>query len=902
MLRNDQLIQAIKDKNIENVKALIAQGADVNYQDSEGITPLHHAISTECVEAVKYLLEQNADAAIKNKYGVYPIRINQYCSSEVRKQVEAEFQKRGLPTPAYAVHGTLINLINKLQFSSETRGICNGIAIQGMIDFYDGIKGVERFNKRLEIIEKYSTTSDDSSPDKRFEKNPDKLIEKIDEVKKYKQELYENYIFKIKDEKLNIDALLQQTLDKDKILLDAASLTEDEWEKIISPVITAEFPGLSETDQKELLHYFYRLYVMSSLFHDFNCQEKQREIKKPSFLDKRDIKNLHQKINMQATRFIINKKIDEEFYTALGDEGVILLEIEPMMYAVAVGHRIGHHTEFLEGKEALLAGKYAANISSAFSVIQSAAMEKRGVIKGASLTNFYDNALLKQFFDMLKSELDKQDFKNPLIIGINNYIAKGAPTHAISIAYFGDDQWGFCNSNSPPARIIHSTEFLADLIIDGLQADNENKVTFNTKIFTSIEDAEKLKTCMTKLNQDPDWQTLYQPKEEFKNIEILAARNGDVKSMLAAETKRKTSFMDRHFGRKWHKLVLQCLGWGFLLGGLVALPYTTFFGIIVISLASAIGFGITSLNLAWTVQSIMTTIKDTQVQSLLELEKTINEKQTSPAPQYTHRFIDAVMGSKTRSRTGFRESVTKLSKDIRNQLEIFFSHTDTSPSFGLFFENTPLTLSQKSTPVFPPHVKKIYDELEEKSCKTQEDYTPEEKLSRAISHAFDAFYHESFFSFKNHQTHAVYEKLIDLVDIKKTCEKIIERIKTLDNKVYAGGGTVIHNEGKEFVVSEKAAEIYHGVQLILKEKDKDKQLQLLAEILHRGKEAFSSNKIWHPLRHEDVWKFFGQMNQFLVVGKHVDSAFVLSGTQYRPKAINDKKVTYEKSSRKLYRH
>lgn len=52
---------AIESKQMDIVKLLIAEGADVNAADTEGNTPLYHAVHAGCVDAVNVLLVHGAD-------------------------------------------------------------------------------------------------------------------------------------------------------------------------------------------------------------------------------------------------------------------------------------------------------------------------------------------------------------------------------------------------------------------------------------------------------------------------------------------------------------------------------------------------------------------------------------------------------------------------------------------------------------------------------------------------------------------------------------------------------------------------------------------------------------------------------------------------------------------------
>ncbi len=87
---NSGLIQAVKDGNIDRVRLLIAQGADINTRDNRGGTPLHWAAYYNRKEIAKLLLMQGADINIKDKNGLTPVdvaRINR------RKEILNLFKK-----------------------------------------------------------------------------------------------------------------------------------------------------------------------------------------------------------------------------------------------------------------------------------------------------------------------------------------------------------------------------------------------------------------------------------------------------------------------------------------------------------------------------------------------------------------------------------------------------------------------------------------------------------------------------------------------------------------------------------------------------------------------------------------------------------------------------------------
>jgi ankyrin repeat protein len=69
------LINAVKTKCISIMQHLISSNADINVQDINGDSALHHAVKTEKIDVVKLLLEAGANVNAVNALGQSPIHL-----------------------------------------------------------------------------------------------------------------------------------------------------------------------------------------------------------------------------------------------------------------------------------------------------------------------------------------------------------------------------------------------------------------------------------------------------------------------------------------------------------------------------------------------------------------------------------------------------------------------------------------------------------------------------------------------------------------------------------------------------------------------------------------------------------------------------------------------------------
>ena len=63
------LLNAVKNEDVAEVKALLAKGADVNANDTDGKTPLHRAAAAGRRDLGELLLAKGADVNAKSRFG-----------------------------------------------------------------------------------------------------------------------------------------------------------------------------------------------------------------------------------------------------------------------------------------------------------------------------------------------------------------------------------------------------------------------------------------------------------------------------------------------------------------------------------------------------------------------------------------------------------------------------------------------------------------------------------------------------------------------------------------------------------------------------------------------------------------------------------------------------------------
>ena len=74
---DDQLLQAAKNGSLEQVKILMAEGADLNAKDTDGMTALMHATKEGCIDILKLLHDRGAGVTTVQYLLKRDVNINQ---------------------------------------------------------------------------------------------------------------------------------------------------------------------------------------------------------------------------------------------------------------------------------------------------------------------------------------------------------------------------------------------------------------------------------------------------------------------------------------------------------------------------------------------------------------------------------------------------------------------------------------------------------------------------------------------------------------------------------------------------------------------------------------------------------------------------------------------------------
>ena len=81
-----QLLRAVKANNVDRVRELVEQGANVSTCDKDGVTPLHYAAIKGHIEAANILIRNGADVDCRTKMGNTPL----HCAARFGQFIMAE--------------------------------------------------------------------------------------------------------------------------------------------------------------------------------------------------------------------------------------------------------------------------------------------------------------------------------------------------------------------------------------------------------------------------------------------------------------------------------------------------------------------------------------------------------------------------------------------------------------------------------------------------------------------------------------------------------------------------------------------------------------------------------------------------------------------------------------------
>jgi ankyrin repeat protein len=78
---NNELIAAAVEGNIARVKTLLDEGADINAQNSKGMTPLHIAVESDSPLNVERIVNLGADVNARDNRGWTPLHLAAFLNS-----------------------------------------------------------------------------------------------------------------------------------------------------------------------------------------------------------------------------------------------------------------------------------------------------------------------------------------------------------------------------------------------------------------------------------------------------------------------------------------------------------------------------------------------------------------------------------------------------------------------------------------------------------------------------------------------------------------------------------------------------------------------------------------------------------------------------------------------------
>lgn len=612
------------------------------------------------------LLDHGANPNIKNQFDRSPLDYLHFNElKKAKKELMREFVKRGGGFIYHPSHGEIVDLFFKLGYGSTfdiisekylSFGLCYGLSVASIIDFQDGERGVERFNKRLSIIGKYTT---------------DELVNKINEANSIRYSVYKNNVNEIKKIRT------EQALEPDGIVLDTSNLTTQDYKEIISKVIKAEFENLNITDKNELINYFLKLYLL---------KEGKSEIVEDIIHINMNEYYVKQQINTAINEFLIQKHLQEktniELNKQMPDEGVLILEIETIIQNVAIGHTRSRFSELLDEHQKKF--DILQDMLSAFLLTSSIETEKRELIKikGGSYVNTYNEDNLYEFLTFWGSSFKEEPFQSPISFLLHGPV----PGHAISLTYLPTNkEWVLFDSNNAPAKSTKDIRELSKLIIRYLSFDDENDVTFLIDIFSSKNDAPILQKHVDQYNKSEKYEIRPSNKDAFART---ARGVSDPEKVEKIFNESDDSFLKRNRGAlaigAGLSFGLLALGTAVIAGGIAAgVSLTVLSGGIAAAILAPIFLSVW-VYITWSSDKKNLALRESK--ETAELEQSIHEMQNYPEPELSHTTMFNSLNI-PKSNTAYKKHCESLNKNLKSQLMEFFEGKKMKiPSLVFFLE------------------------------------------------------------------------------------------------------------------------------------------------------------------------------------------------------------------------
>jgi ankyrin repeat protein len=145
---NTTLYDAFGSGNLDVVKFLVSKGVDVNAKDEYGGTPLHIAVAVDNLEVVKFLISKGANVNAKTNDGTTPLHMADR-DSEVAKFLVSKGTVPAPATPVFTYVKILANAIevytlDMRQPPSNEQGLqtldrtkhCSGVIFRNLLSFF----------------------------------------------------------------------------------------------------------------------------------------------------------------------------------------------------------------------------------------------------------------------------------------------------------------------------------------------------------------------------------------------------------------------------------------------------------------------------------------------------------------------------------------------------------------------------------------------------------------------------------------------------------------------------------------------------------------------------------------------------------------------------------------------